>query len=101
VLVDQNGCALYLNVNDTATSTACDATCEITWIPLTAPAQVRGSGLDQGKVGTFQRPSGKTQVTYNGHQLYRFAGDRAPGEAKGQGVNDTWWLVGANGDPVK
>jgi predicted lipoprotein with Yx(FWY)xxD motif len=101
VIVDQSGCALYLNTNDTATSTACDTACEQTWIPVTGPAEVRGTGLDQSKVGTFQRPSGKTQVTYNGHQLYRFIGDRAPGEAKGQGIDGIWWLVGANGEPVR
>lgn len=100
VIVDQNGCAVYLNTKDTATSTACDAACEQTWHPVLAPAKVR-DGLDQEKLGTFQRPSGKTQVTYNGHPLYRFAGDRAPGEAKGQGVNDQWFLVNRNGDPAR
>jgi len=100
VIVDQNGCAVYLNTRDTATSTACDAACEQTWHPILAPAEVQG-GLDPAKLGTFQRPSGKTQVTYNGHPLYRFAGDRAPGEAKGQGMNDQWFLVNRNGDPAR
>jgi len=101
VLVDQNGCALYLDTRDTATSTGCDTACEQTWIPLPAPAELRGNGLDQSKLGTFQRPSGKSQVTYNGHQLYRFVGDRAPGEAKGQGIDGVHFLVGTNGEAVK
>jgi predicted lipoprotein with Yx(FWY)xxD motif len=101
VLVDQNGCALYLNTSDTSTTTDVSTSDETTWIPVTAPAQVRGGGLDQAKLGTFQRPNGKTQVTYNGHQLYRYSGDQAPGEAKGQGVDGKYWLVGKNGDPVR
>jgi predicted lipoprotein with Yx(FWY)xxD motif len=100
VLVDGNGCALYLNTSDTSTSTAVDAAAETTWIPVTAPAQVTGTGLDQSKVGTFTRPDGKQQATYNGHQLYRFAGDRAPGQANGQGVDDRYFLIGQNGDAV-
>jgi predicted lipoprotein with Yx(FWY)xxD motif len=101
VLVDQNGCALYLNTSDTSTTTDVSTSAETTWIPVTVPAEVRGSGLDPAKLGTFQRPSGKTQVTYNGHQLYRFSGDHAPGDANGQGVDGKYWLVGQNGNPVQ
>jgi predicted lipoprotein with Yx(FWY)xxD motif len=57
--------------------------------------------LDESKVGTFTRPDGERQATYNGHQLYRFAGDRAPGEAKGQGVDGKFFLIGKNGEPVR
>jgi predicted lipoprotein with Yx(FWY)xxD motif len=101
VIVDQNGCAIYLNTSDSPNSTTVDQSEESTWIPVRAPAQVSGAGLDQAKVGTFTRPDGERQATYAGHQLYRFAGDRAPGEAKGQGVDDTFFLVGQNGEPVR
>ena len=101
VLVDGNGCALYLNTRDTGNSTAVDQDEESTWIPVPAPARVDSPGLEQGDVGTFTRPDGERQVTYKGHQLYRFAGDRAPGEAKGQGVDGTFFLVGQNGEPVR
>ena len=87
--------------SDTTTTTDTPQAAEITWIPVQAPAQVSGAGLDQAKVGMFTRPDGKQQVTYNGHQLYRFAGDRAPGEAKGQGVNDKYFLIGQNGEPAR
>ncbi len=101
VLVDHNGCALYLNTNDTSSQTDVNQDAEKTWIPVPAPAQVSGTGLDQAKVGTFTRPDGERQATYNGHQLYRFAGDRAPGEAKGQGVDGEFFLVGQNGEAVR
>jgi predicted lipoprotein with Yx(FWY)xxD motif len=101
VIVDDNGCALYLNTRDTPENTAVSAAMETTWIPALAPAEVTGLGLDPNKVGTFTRPDGTRQATYNGHQLYRFAGDRAPGEAKGQGVDDMFFLIGSNGEPVR
>jgi predicted lipoprotein with Yx(FWY)xxD motif len=99
VIVDQNGCAVYLNNQDTAQHSNVQAVDETTWIPVMAPATVAG-GLDQAKVGTFTRPDGKNQVTYNGHQLYRFAGDHAPGQANGQGVDGKYFLVGQNGNQV-
>jgi predicted lipoprotein with Yx(FWY)xxD motif len=100
VLVDQNGCALYLNTSDTPERTDVSPDQERTWIPIHAPVQVTGE-LDQSKVGTFTRPDGVRQATYNGHQLYRFAGDRAPGEAKGHGVDGKFHLINKNGDPVR
>jgi predicted lipoprotein with Yx(FWY)xxD motif len=101
VLVDKDGCALYLNVKDTSSSTEVDQGEESTWHPIPAPARVDSPGLDQAKVGTFTRPDGELQATFNGHPLYRFAGDRAPGEAKGQGVDDQFFLVNQNGDAVR
>jgi predicted lipoprotein with Yx(FWY)xxD motif len=101
VLVDQNGCALYLNTQDTSERTDTQAAAESTWIPVPAPAHVSGAGLDQSKVGSFTRPGGMSQATYDGHQLYRFAGDRAPGQANGQGVDGKYFLVGQNGQPVR
>ncbi len=100
VLVDQNGCALYLNVNDTSTTSACDSSCETSWPPAIGPGQP-GAGVDAQNLSTFTTASGKTQVTYFGHQLYYNIGDTAPGQANGQGVNQTWWLVGQNGQPVQ
>ena len=40
-----------------------------------------------GTLGTITRPDGTTQATYDGHPLYTYAGDTAPGQAKGNGQN--------------
>jgi predicted lipoprotein with Yx(FWY)xxD motif len=101
VLVDQNGCALYLDTSDTPSTTDVNTAMEVTWPPVVEPAQVSGPGLDAAKLGVFTRPDGKKQVTYNGHQLYRFIGDKAPGEAKGQGIDGKFFLVGQNGEPAR
>ena len=100
VLVDQNGCALYLNINDTPTASACDAACEPLFPPAADSGQA-GAGVNAQNLSTFTRADGRTQVTYFGHQLYFFSRDTAPGHANGQGVAQTWFLVGSNGEPVQ
>ena len=41
------------------------------------------------------------QVTYNGHPLYYFSGDQAPGDTNGQGIGDIWFVVSPAGDAIK
>jgi hypothetical protein len=46
------------------------------------------------------RPGGATQATYDGHPLYTYAGDAAPGQAKGNGLNvlgGLWWEMTVSG----
>jgi predicted lipoprotein with Yx(FWY)xxD motif len=40
-----------------------------------------------GKLATITRSDGSTQATYNGHPLYTYAGDTAPGQNNGNGLN--------------
>jgi Secreted repeat of unknown function len=46
-----------------------------------------GSGWRYGQVGTNTRSDGSMQETWNGHPLYTYVGDSAPGQAKGNGLN--------------
>ena len=53
-----------------------------------------------GKLATIKRPDGSVQATYNGHPLYTYKGDSAPGQAKGNGLNlsgGVWHEVTASG----
>jgi hypothetical protein len=55
-------------------------------------------------LGTTTRDDGSTQVTYNGHPLYTYAGDTSSGTASGQGINafgGLWYVVNTAGDAVK
>jgi len=33
--------------------------------------------------------------------LYRYAGDAAAGDTNGQGTGSVWYVVGADGQPIK
>ena len=41
----------------------------------------------KGTFGTIKRSNGSLQATFDGHPLYAFVGDTAPGQAKGNGLN--------------
>jgi len=42
-----------------------------------------------GSFATLKRSDGATQVTYNGHPLYTYVGDTAPGLANGNRIDLT------------
>ena len=101
-LVDSNGMTVYLTTYDTANTSTCSGYCADNWPALAMADQpVAGDGVDASLLGTIQRDGGTTQITYNGHPLYTFRKDSAPGDINGQGVNGTWYVVSPGGDPVK
>jgi len=102
VLVDSKGFVLYDFHKDKGTTSACYGACEQGWPPLLTEGEPQPSnGANASLLGTTERKDGTTQVTYNGHPLYTFAGDQKPGEANG---NDTsafgaeWYALQGNGE---
>ena len=85
VLTNAKGFTLYWFVPDTATKSNCNGSCAKYWPPVKGPATA-GSGVT-GKLSTITRSDGSTQAAYNGHPLYTYVGDTAPGQAKGNGLN--------------
>ena len=85
VLTNAKGFTLYWFVPDTATKSNCNGSCTTFWPPVKGPVTA-GAGVS-GKLGTITRADGSTQATYNGHPLYTYAGDTAPGQNKGNGLN--------------
>ncbi len=85
VLTNARGYTLYLFGPDTPTSSACTGTCAAYWPPVIG-TPVLPSGTP-GTLGVITRPGGSLQATYNGHPLYTYVGDRAPGQANGNGIN--------------
>jgi len=85
VLTNAQGFTLYWFAPDTSTTSKCNGSCATFWPPVKGPATA-GSGVT-GKLATITRADGSTQATYDGHPLYTYAGDTAPGQNKGNGLN--------------
>ena len=100
ILVDGDGMTLYLFESDTGDASTCTGDCAATWPPLIAEVPTAGEGVDEALLGTTTRDDGEVQVTYDGHPLYGFASDQAPGDTEGQGVGDVWFVVDASGKAV-
>ena len=85
VVTNAKGFTLYWFVPDTATTSKCNGSCATFWPPVKGPATA-GAGVT-GKLATIKRADGSVQATYNGHPLYTYVGDHAPGQATGNGLN--------------
>ena len=96
VLADAKGFTVYWYAKDTRMSSACTGSCATAWPPVTGkPTAVMGVRL-VGKFGTITRANGVLQATYKGHPLYTYAGDSAPGQAKGNGLGGVWHVLKVN-----
>ena len=98
VLVDGRGHTLYLFTRDRADRSRCYGSCARAWPPFKTRTRPRVSGgLDPDEIGTVRRRGGARQVTYNGHPLYYYVGDRRPGQIFCQDVYEfggRWLIVG-------
>ena len=77
---------------------------EARYLTLTVPEASRataGEGAMSADLGTTKRKDGTEQVTYNGHPLYTFVGDKAAGEANGNESEGTWFALDESGSAVK
>ena len=102
VLVDSQGRTLYLFVPDgTGSQTQVPAQFKANWPQLTTAAPVAGAGLDMTKLAVHTQTDGTSQVSYNGHLLYTFIHDTAPGDTNGQGLGpNNWFVLDANGNAI-
>ena len=103
-LVDAQGRTLYLFEADRPNLSNCSSACLADWPALQAQAkpQARG-GAEQSKLGTIRRSGGTLQVTYAGHPLYLYAGDRTPGGTNGQGLKQfgaAWYVLSPSGRKI-
>lgn len=100
ILVDGKGMTLYLFTKDSPNTSVCEGECLAAWPPLLG-MPTAGEGVDDSKLGSFQRSDGSTQATYNGWPLYYWQNDAKPGDVTGQNVNEVWFVLDRDGDAVK
>jgi predicted lipoprotein with Yx(FWY)xxD motif len=94
LLTNAQGMTLYYFTADSATTSACTGSCTQTWPPLL----MTGSGTPTSATslpGTLsvQTTANGSQVTYNGHLLYTYSGDTAPGQTNGEGLFGKWFVA--------
>jgi predicted lipoprotein with Yx(FWY)xxD motif len=104
VLVDSQGRSVYLFEKDSGPKSTCSGACAVEWPPVTTSGKPSaGSGVSASMLGTTKRSDGSTQVTYNGHPLYRFTGDMKSGDATGENVDAfgaEWYVLSSAGHKV-
>ena len=85
VLTNAKGFTLYSFAPDTPATSKCYGSCAVYWPPVTGTAAA-SPGVP-GRIGTIKRTDGSEQLTYNGHPLYTYVADTAPGQARGNNIN--------------
>jgi len=85
VLTNAKGFTVYTFAADRPGKSNCYGSCAAYWPPVTgSPSAAAGV---TGTFGTITRTDGTKQVTWNGHPLYTYVGDRGPGTASGNNLN--------------
>jgi predicted lipoprotein with Yx(FWY)xxD motif len=104
ILVDSKGFTLYLWAPDTDGKSTCTGACLHYWpLLLVSGKPVAGPGVQASMLGRYKVRKGEYEVTYNGHPLYTFASDPAPGAITGQGnttFGGPWWVVSPSGSAI-
>ena len=97
VLTNARGLTLYYFTADSATQSAVSGKLAQIWPPLL----FKGSGGPSSSTSLTGKLSVQTdvngnQVEYNGHPLYTFSGDNAPGQTNGEGITGMWFVATPN-----
>ena len=104
ILVDSQGRTLYLFKADSGTKSTCNGACAAAWPPLRSSGKpTAGNGVKAALLGTTPRSDGAAEVTYKGHPLYLYAGDKKPGDVTGQGIvgfGAPWYVLSPAGQQI-
>jgi predicted lipoprotein with Yx(FWY)xxD motif len=104
IIVDGAGRAVYAFTTDPPNDPTCYDVCADTWLPVLAKGSPAGGvGIDTAAADTTPRRDGSNQVTYKGHPLYHYAGDKTDRDARGQGLDlfgGEWHVLAKDGQPL-
>jgi predicted lipoprotein with Yx(FWY)xxD motif len=105
ILVDPRGRTLYLFEKDAKGMSACISACLSYWPAFTSRTVPRaGTGVQQFLLRLAKPQHGLRQVTYAGHPLYTFVGDKRAGQTTGEGLTNFgagWDAVAPSGQKVE
>jgi predicted lipoprotein with Yx(FWY)xxD motif len=95
ILASSHGLTLYYYSEDKRGSgkSVCTGTCAAVWPPLAAPVRAPAGVRLPGQLRMITRPGGVRQVTINGYPVYFYAGDKAPGQTAGNGIEGAWHVI--------
>jgi predicted lipoprotein with Yx(FWY)xxD motif len=101
ILFDGRGFVLYGFTRDRRGRSRCTSACAKAWPPYVVKTRPRaGTGVAGAHLGTIRRRDGRLQVTYFGHPLYYYVGERRPGQILCQNVTEfggIWRVVRPSG----
>jgi predicted lipoprotein with Yx(FWY)xxD motif len=102
-LVDGNGRTLYLFRADKPNHSTLSRAGFAVWPAFGSSGTPQATaGASAAHIATI-RSDGRRQVTYYGHPLYYYVGDKGSGEVKGQGLSEfgaLWYVLAPNGHAV-
>lgn len=96
-LTDKDGRTLYYFTKDTPMTSTCTDACLAKWPAFNADLAIAPSILKSSDFNSITRTEGMNQTTYMGRPLYYFVDDVNPGETKGQGLNNVWYVANISG----
>ncbi len=106
VLVNSRGFTLYMFVPDRQKKVTCKGACAVIWPPLKlkkVQKPTAGGAAEQKLLGSDKNPGGALVATYNRWPLYTYITDHKPGQATGQGVDNSggrWYVLSPSGKVV-
>ena len=104
VVSDTDGFVLYLFLPDEAGEPTCAGGCAGVWPPLLVEGGIEllaDAGIDSSLLSTVPHPDGGTQLKIGKWPLYYFAADEAAGQTNGQASGGEWFVVAADGTPIR
>jgi predicted lipoprotein with Yx(FWY)xxD motif len=103
-LVDANGRALYLFQADKPNSSTLSRAGFAVWPAFASAGKPQAEGgANAAQISMIAGPNASRLVTYYGHPLYYYVGDKKSGEANGQGLKEfgaLWYVVSPSGNAV-
>lgn len=92
-LTDAKGMSLYAFKKDLDGQSTCIRDCIKRWPAFYKEKISVPEDLNANAFSTILRIDGEKQSAYKGRPLYYFFQDKDPGDMKGEGINQAWYVI--------